>query len=80
MDRIGEPAATGARITPRVLPEQDPAAFVTSKLYSNPPTYVAVAPLDLPGAPAQQILQACGRRLCGASGAPGVVLGDRRAT
>jgi predicted DNA-binding transcriptional regulator YafY len=51
VDRIGEPAATGARIVPRELPERDPAAFVTSKLYSTVPTYAAVATLDLPAAP-----------------------------
>jgi predicted DNA-binding transcriptional regulator YafY len=51
VDRIGDPVATGARATPRELPERDPAAFVTSKLYSLLPTYAAVATLDLPAAP-----------------------------
>jgi predicted DNA-binding transcriptional regulator YafY len=52
VDRISEPFATGARATARELPEQDPVAFVTSKMYSLAPTYTAVATLDLPAAPA----------------------------
>jgi predicted DNA-binding transcriptional regulator YafY len=52
MDRLSEPFATGARFTPRELPERDPGAFVTAKLYSSAPTYRTVATLDLPTAPA----------------------------
>jgi predicted DNA-binding transcriptional regulator YafY len=48
VDRITGPTATGARNTPRELPEEDPAAFVTSKLYSLAPTYRAVVTLHLP--------------------------------
>ncbi len=51
VDRISEPVATGARATPRELPEQDPAAFVTARMYSSAPTYAAVAVLDLSAAP-----------------------------
>jgi predicted DNA-binding transcriptional regulator YafY len=51
VDRVSEPFATGARATPRELPEQDPVAFVTAKMYSGAPTYAAVATLDLPAAP-----------------------------
>ncbi len=51
LDRLTEPVATGARSAPRELPEQDPAAFVTSRLYSFVPTYSAVATLDLPAVP-----------------------------
>jgi predicted DNA-binding transcriptional regulator YafY len=50
-DRISEPFATGARVAPRELPDQDPAAFVTAKMYSSVPVYAAVATLDLPVAP-----------------------------
>ncbi|HEV7651579.1 MAG TPA: YafY family protein [Actinophytocola sp.] len=52
VDRISEPFATGARATPREQPEQDPAAFVTAKMYSGAPTYAAVVTLDLPAVPA----------------------------
>lgn len=48
VDRIAEPHPTGARSTPRELPEQDPAAFVISKMYSLVPTYRAVVTLHLP--------------------------------
>jgi predicted DNA-binding transcriptional regulator YafY len=51
VDRIEEPTATGARAASHVPPESDPAAFVTSKLYSSAPTYAAVATLHLPAAP-----------------------------
>jgi predicted DNA-binding transcriptional regulator YafY len=51
VDRISEPFATGARTTQRALPEEDPVAFVTAKMYSGAPTYAAVATLDLPAAP-----------------------------
>jgi predicted DNA-binding transcriptional regulator YafY len=51
VDRVSEPFATGTRVPPRELPERDPAAFVTSKMYSLAPTYAAVATLDLPAAP-----------------------------
>ncbi|HEY0450718.1 helix-turn-helix transcriptional regulator [Actinophytocola sp.] len=52
VDRLSSLVATGARAVPRELPEKDPAAFVTSKMYSGAPTYRAVATLDLPAAPA----------------------------
>ncbi|MEO3860449.1 YafY family protein [Acrocarpospora sp. B8E8] len=47
-DRISDPRATGVRVPPRVPPEQDAAAFITSKLYSLAPTYEVVATLGLP--------------------------------
>jgi predicted DNA-binding transcriptional regulator YafY len=50
VDRITNALATGARFTPRELPESDPAAFVTSKLYSLAPTYEAVVTVHLPAA------------------------------
>jgi predicted DNA-binding transcriptional regulator YafY len=50
VDRITNAFATGARFTPRELPESDPAAFVTSKLYSLAPTYDAVVTVHLPAA------------------------------
>jgi predicted DNA-binding transcriptional regulator YafY len=50
VDRITNALATGARYQPRELPERDPAAFVTSKLYSLLPTYEAVVVVDLPAA------------------------------
>jgi predicted DNA-binding transcriptional regulator YafY len=55
VDRITNAFATGARFTPRELPESDAAAFVTSKLYSLAPTYDAVVTVHLPAAavPAQ---------------------------
>jgi hypothetical protein len=34
VDRIAEVFAPGARHTPRELPGKDPAAFVTSRMYS----------------------------------------------
>ncbi|MPZ82719.1 MAG: WYL domain-containing protein [Actinophytocola sp.] len=52
VDRLASLLATGARATSRELPEKDPAAFVTSKLYSLAPTYRAVATLHLPAVPA----------------------------
>jgi predicted DNA-binding transcriptional regulator YafY len=52
VDRIAEPAATGARVTRREPPDRDPAEFVASMLYSGAPTYAAVATLDLPAVPA----------------------------
>lgn len=48
VDRIANALATGARYQPRELPEGDPAAFTTSKLYSLVPTYEAVVVVDLP--------------------------------
>jgi predicted DNA-binding transcriptional regulator YafY len=51
VDRITEPAATGARATRREPPDQDPAAFVAATLYSGAPTYAAVVTLDLPAMP-----------------------------
>jgi predicted DNA-binding transcriptional regulator YafY len=48
VDRIADVFATGARFTPRELPEKDPAAFVTSKMYSLVPTYDAVVVVELP--------------------------------
>jgi predicted DNA-binding transcriptional regulator YafY len=57
-DRIGEPQATGVRVPPRVPPEQDPAEFVTGKLYSGAPTYGVVATLRLPAGQVAQRLGA----------------------
>jgi predicted DNA-binding transcriptional regulator YafY len=48
VDRIANARATGARFQPRELPEGDPAAFTTSKLYSLVPTYEAVVVVALP--------------------------------
>jgi predicted DNA-binding transcriptional regulator YafY len=50
VDRIADMFATGARHTPRELPGKDPAAFVTSRMYSLAPTYDAVVVVDLPAA------------------------------
>ncbi|MFI6803055.1 helix-turn-helix transcriptional regulator [Streptosporangium canum] len=48
VDRIRQPRPTGARITPRELPADDAAAYVTGKLNSLTPTYRAVATLHAP--------------------------------
>jgi predicted DNA-binding transcriptional regulator YafY len=48
VDRIREPQPTGVRTPPRDLPAEDAATFLTSKLYSLAPTYVAVATLHAP--------------------------------
>lgn len=48
LDRVAEPVATGARFTPRAVPDGDAAAFVTSKMYSTVPTFQAVVTLHLP--------------------------------
>ncbi|MFF1902390.1 helix-turn-helix transcriptional regulator [Kitasatospora sp. NPDC058218] len=48
VDRISEPFATGARITPRELPAEDAAAYVASKLRRLAPTYTLVATLHMP--------------------------------
>lgn len=49
VDRIAEAFATGARFQQRE-PVDDPATFVTDKLYSSAPTYEAVVLVDLPAA------------------------------
>jgi predicted DNA-binding transcriptional regulator YafY len=49
VDRIAEAFATGARFTQRE-PIDDPATFVTDKLYSSAPTYEAVVLVELPAA------------------------------
>lgn len=56
VDRIDRPQPTGLRATPRELPAEDAAAFLTSKLYSLAPTYQAVATLHLPLAEAARRL------------------------
>jgi predicted DNA-binding transcriptional regulator YafY len=48
VDRIASPVPTGARSTPRELPAEDAAAFVTNKLYALAPTYRAEATLHAP--------------------------------
>jgi predicted DNA-binding transcriptional regulator YafY len=48
VDRMEAPRPTGVRTAPRELPAKDAAAFVTSKIYSLAPTYVAVATLHAP--------------------------------
>jgi predicted DNA-binding transcriptional regulator YafY len=48
VDRISRPEATGARITPRELPESDAGAFVQKTLFSSPPTYQVVATVRAP--------------------------------
>ncbi|HEV2782955.1 MAG TPA: YafY family protein [Actinophytocola sp.] len=48
VDRISAPAATGARITPRKLPAEDAAAFVTRTLSGLAPVYRAEATLHAP--------------------------------
>ncbi|MGV9777994.1 helix-turn-helix transcriptional regulator, partial [Streptosporangium sp. NPDC003464] len=48
VDRIRQPRPTGARITPRELPADDAAAYVSRKLRSLAPTYRAVATLYAP--------------------------------
>jgi predicted DNA-binding transcriptional regulator YafY len=50
VDRILEPQPTGVRTTPRELPAEDAAAFITNKAYSLAPTYTAVATLHVPAA------------------------------
>lgn len=50
VDRIAKALPTGARYQPREMPESDPAAFLSSKLYSLLPTYEAVVVVDLPAA------------------------------
>jgi predicted DNA-binding transcriptional regulator YafY len=50
VDRIADSLPTGARYQPREVPGGDPAAFVTSKLYSVVPTYEAVVLVELPAA------------------------------
>ncbi|MEU6744078.1 helix-turn-helix transcriptional regulator [Streptosporangium sandarakinum] len=57
-DRISDPQATGVRVPARVPPEQDAAAFVTSRLYSHAPTYGIVATLRLPAGQAARWLGA----------------------
>jgi predicted DNA-binding transcriptional regulator YafY len=47
-DRIGQPAATGARIAPRELPAEDAGSFLKDELFSSAPTYRAVATIRLP--------------------------------
>ncbi|NIJ10951.1 putative DNA-binding transcriptional regulator YafY [Saccharomonospora amisosensis] len=48
VDRIGAPLLTGVRFSPRDLPAEDAAAYVTSKLYSLAPTYRAFVTLHAP--------------------------------
>ncbi|MFG1704773.1 helix-turn-helix transcriptional regulator [Nonomuraea sp. M3C6] len=48
VDRIGDPLPTGARVTRREPPGEDPAAFVTRVLHSGVPTYEVRATLHLP--------------------------------
>lgn len=50
VDRIADLFATGARYTPHAVPGDDPAAFVTDKMYSSAPTYEAVVLVELPAA------------------------------
>ncbi|MCC5581122.1 YafY family transcriptional regulator [Microtetraspora sp. AC03309] len=48
VDRMTEPFATGERFAPRVPPEEDAAAFVTRRLYSQAPVYRPVVTIRLP--------------------------------
>ncbi len=48
VDRMTEPFATGERFAPRVPPEEDAAAFVTRRLYSQAPVYRPVVTISLP--------------------------------
>lgn len=48
VDRVRRPHGTGARTTPRELPADDAAAFVTAKLYRTAPTHRAVVTLHAP--------------------------------
>ncbi len=48
VDRLREPRQTGARVTPRPLPAEDAAAYVSSKLFGRSPTYDAVITLHAP--------------------------------
>ena len=48
VDRLREPRPTGARFTPRELPAQDAAAYVSSKLFGRSPGYEAVITLEAP--------------------------------
>ena len=48
VDRMREPRPTGARTTPRELPAEDAAAYVSSKLFGRSPGYDAVITLHAP--------------------------------
>ncbi|MEU0513584.1 MULTISPECIES: YafY family protein [unclassified Amycolatopsis] len=48
VDRVRRPHGTGARTTPRELPADDAAAFVTAKLNRTVPTHRAVVTLHAP--------------------------------
>jgi predicted DNA-binding transcriptional regulator YafY len=61
VDRISDPHPTNVRVTPRVPPEKDAAAFVSGKLHSLQPTSEVVATVHLP---ADQVM----RRLGAAAG------------
>jgi predicted DNA-binding transcriptional regulator YafY len=50
VDRLGRPAATGARFAPRALPEQDPAAYVERRISSAPGRFEARATVRAPAA------------------------------
>lgn len=56
VDRIRDPQPTGVRVPPRE-PDQDPTAFVTSRMYSLAPTYEVRATVHLP---AEQVVQRLG--------------------
>ncbi|PRX98903.1 helix-turn-helix transcriptional regulator [Allonocardiopsis opalescens] len=52
VDRVREPRATGARVTPREPPEPDAAAFVSGRMQAMRTTHRVVATLRLPAAEA----------------------------
>ncbi|NYI05661.1 helix-turn-helix transcriptional regulator [Allostreptomyces psammosilenae] len=59
VDRITEPLPIGVRFTPRDLPEQDAAAYLTRTMHALAPTYRAVATLQ---APAEEVRARLGDR------------------
>jgi predicted DNA-binding transcriptional regulator YafY len=56
VDRMKRAERTGLRITPRVLPAADAAAYVASKLFDRSPTYRAIVTLHAPIRDARRIM------------------------
>jgi predicted DNA-binding transcriptional regulator YafY len=52
IDRIERATTTGTRVPPRQPPADDPAEFVTTRLYDSAPVFRAVVTLALPAAKA----------------------------
>ena len=61
IDRINNARATGTRVPPRDPPSDDPAAFVTTRLYDLAPVFQAMVTIALPaGEAAAQLGDAAG--------------------